>query len=294
MNQLQRSRIVTKDMESSAGHVQNVSAEPITLILGGYSYGSLIVTHLPPTPEILATFHKPSKWASEILLRAKELASQTNTSLSETRGRMPDHPPARRQHKRQSSSQHSIIYGGNDEPSPADRHIDPIHKAVEIQTRIRHAMHRNHRSASSITSAPPSEQSVDTTEPMSALPHVSTHYLLISPLLPPLSNFLSLSTTSLSFWRHHTDHQPQNLLHNPTLVIFGTKDMFTSSTKLDAWCKKMNALASQNKGNFKWRKVEAASHFWREAGVEAELRSSVKEWVEGVVVQEERLRTAVF
>jgi len=121
---------------------------------------------------------------------------------------------------------------------------------------------------------------------MSALPHVSTHYLLISPLLPPLSNFLSLSTTSLSFWRHHTDHQPQNLLDNPTLVIFGTKDMFTSSTKLDAWCKKMHALASQNKGNFIWRKVEGASHCWREAGVEAELRSSVREWVEEVIVQE--------
>ncbi|KAH0290408.1 hypothetical protein KCU62_g3483, partial [Aureobasidium sp. EXF-3399] len=151
MNQLRTSQVVTKDTESSAGYVQNISAEPITLVLGGYSYGSLIVTHLPPMPEILAIFHKPSKWVSEILLRAKELALQTNTSLSENRGRMSDHPPARRQHKRQSSSQHSIIYGGNDEPSPADRHIDPLHKAVEIQTRIRHAMYRNHRADNSIT-----------------------------------------------------------------------------------------------------------------------------------------------
>lgn len=282
MNHLQTSQMVTNHTETSTGHVQSIPSEPITLVLGGYSYGSLIVTHLPPTPEILALFHKPSKRVSEILLRSKELALQTNTSLSEIRGRVPENSPARRQHKRQSSSQHSIVYGGNDEPSPADRHVDPIHKA---QTRIRHAIHRNHRSTSSITSAPPSKPSDDVTEPMSVLPHVSTHYLLISPLLPPLSNFLSLSTASLSFWRHH-DHNPQILLHHPTLVIFGTKDIFTSSTKLDAWCKKMDTLATQNKGNFRWNKVEGAGHFWREKGVEAELRSSVRDWVGEVVVRE--------
>lgn len=271
-------------MESLAGRAQSVPSEPITLILGGYSYGSLIVTHLPPTPEMLAAFRKSSKWISEILLRARELALQTNTSLSEIRGRLPDTPPARTQHKRQSSSQHSIIYGGNDEPSPADRHIGPKHKTVEIQTRIRHVMHRNHRSTSLTTSAPPSEKSDENTEPTFALPHVSTHYLLISPLLPPLSNFLSLSST-LFFWRHNPN--PQHLLHHPTSVVFGTKDIFTSSTKIDAWCKKMDAMAIQNKGDFRWRKVEGAGHFWREKGVEAELRKSVREWVEGVVVQEE-------
>jgi pimeloyl-ACP methyl ester carboxylesterase len=285
MSQLQSSQIVVDDTVYPAGHVQSIPSEPIALVLGGYSYGSLIVTLLPPTPEMLAIFRKPSKWVPEILLRARELALQTNRSL---RGRGPDDPPARRQHKRQSSSQHSIIYGGNDEPSPADRHIDPKHKAVEIQTRIKHAIHRNHKSASSTTSAPPSEKPDEITESMPAIPHVSTHYLLISPLLPPLSNFLSLSTPSLFFWRHH-DHNPQTLLHHPTLVIFGTKDVFTSSTKLDAWCQKMNTLSIKNNGvsSFRWRKVEGAGHFWREQSVEAKLRLSVREWVEGVVVQGE-------
>jgi hypothetical protein len=60
--------------------------------------------------------------------------------------------------------------------------------------------------------------------------------------------------------------------------------MFTSSTKLDAWCKKMDTMAIQNRGSFKWRKVEGAGHFWREKGVEVELRLSVREWVDEVVV----------
>jgi hypothetical protein len=67
--------------------------------------------------------------------------------------------------------------------------------------------------------------------------------------------------------------------------------MFTSSSKLDTWCKKMDTMSTQNKGlsSFRWRKVDGASHFWREKGVEAELRSSVREWVGDVVAQEERL-----
>jgi hypothetical protein len=217
-------------------------------------------------------------------MRAQELALQTNTSLSESRGRVPDTPPARRQHKRQSSSQHSIIYGGNDEPSPADRHIDPIHKGHEIQTRIKNVIHRTHKPSPSVTST--SSKTSQDIEPISALPHVSAHYLLISPLLPPLSNFLSLSAPNLLFWRHH-DHTSHTLLHHPTLVIFGTKDIFTSSAKLDAWCKKMSSLAIQNKTRFKWRKVEGASHFWREGGVEKELRESVREWADEGVPQEE-------
>jgi hypothetical protein len=284
-NQLQTSQIVTNDTDPAApatGHVQSIPSEPITLVLGGYSYGSLVVTHLPPIPEILAIFHKPSKWTSEILLRSRELALQTNISLSEFRGRLPD-APSRRQHKRQSSSQHSIIYGGNDSPSPADRHIDPIHKVIEVPTRIKHAIHRTHRSTPS-TSTISSNVSETLLEPMPALPRISPHYLLISPLLPPLSNFLSLSASSLFFWRHHSDHHPHTLLQHPTLVVYGTKDMFTSSTKLDAWSKKMDTLATHNKGRFRWRKVEGAGHFWREKGVEVELRLSVREWVGEVVV----------
>jgi alpha/beta superfamily hydrolase len=278
--------------ESPSGYVQSIPSEPITLILGGYSYGSLIVTQLPPTTEILAIFCKPSKWTSDILLRARELALETNTSAShqrEFRGRLPN-TPSRRQHKRQSSSQHSIIYGGNDSPSPADRHnIDPIHNGVDIQTRIKHAMHRTHKSSSSTKSTTSSNISKDSTEPMPALPHISPHYLLISPLLPPLSNFLSFSPTAFFSWGHH-DHQPPTLVHHPTLVVYGTKDMFTSSSKLDTWCKKMDTLSTQNKGlsSFRWRKVDGAGHFWREKGVEAELRFSVREWVGEVVSQEEK------
>ncbi|KAK6003313.1 hypothetical protein QM012_001158 [Aureobasidium pullulans] len=300
INQIHTSRTDdTSSAQSPTTSVPSMASEHITLVLGGYSYGSLVVTHLPPTSEILAMFRETqaSTWVSDILKRAKELAQQTNTTLSnqvDTRGRVPD-PSARRQHKRQSSSQHSIVYGGSDSPSPADRHsTDFVHKGMEMPARIKHAMHRKHKHSSPSTrtlSSNSSERTMSTgnVPALDSLPHVLTHYLLISPLLPPLSNFLALSTSSLMFWRH-ADHIPHNLVQHPTLVVFGTKDVFTSSHKLDVWCKKMDALSSQAAGSngkscFTWKKVEGAGHFWREHGVEAQLTDSLREWVHEAVIQ---------
>lgn len=300
MDQLHTSRTNdTTSAQSPTGHEPSNPSEHIILILGGYSYGSLIVTHLPPTSEILAMFRETqtSPWTSDILKRAKELALQTNTSLSnqvDPRGRLPN-SPLRKKHKRQSSSQHSIVYGGSDSPSPADRHsTDFIHKGMEVPARIKHAMHRNHKRSSSSTqtlSSNLSERTISTGNipTLESLPQVLTHYLLISPLLPPLSSFLSLSTSSLMFWRH-ADHIAHNLVRHPTLIIFGTKDVFTSSHKVDVWRKKMNALSSQAAGGdrqscFRWKKVEGAGHFWREHGVEAQLTDSLRGWVQEVVIQ---------
>ncbi|KAH0362244.1 hypothetical protein KCU65_g8179, partial [Aureobasidium melanogenum] len=137
MDQIHTSR--TNDTSSAQSPTSSGPSipEPVTLILGGYSYGSLIVTHLPPTSEIPAMFRETqaSTWTSDILKRAKELALQTSTLLAnqvDTRGRLPG-SPLRKKHKRQSSSQHSIVYGGSDSPSPADRHsMDFMHKALII------------------------------------------------------------------------------------------------------------------------------------------------------------------
>lgn len=85
------------------------------------------------------------------------------------------------------------------------------------------------------------------------------------------------------FWRHTASHT-DNLVRNPTLLICGTEDMFTSSHKMDTWCKKMDALSAQAVGSsgqssVRWKKVQGAGHFWREHGVEAQLTESLRKWV---------------
>ena len=80
-----------------------------------------------------------------------------------------------------------------------------------------------------------------------------------------------------------------NLILNPTLAIFGTEDMFTSSHKLDAWCNKMYGLSlqtvnSERSSGFRWKMIEGAGHFWREHGVEAQLLECLREWVKEEVI----------
>ncbi len=53
------------------------------LLLAGYSYGALITTQLPALPSIISLFRAPAQGttASEIILRAKQLAKQQNDSF---------------------------------------------------------------------------------------------------------------------------------------------------------------------------------------------------------------------
>jgi pimeloyl-ACP methyl ester carboxylesterase len=90
------------------------------------------------------------------------------------------------------------------------------------------------------------------------------------------------------FWRQ-SGKRMDNLISNPTLAIFGTQDMFTSSHKLDAWCNKMyglslQAVSSEKSSGFRWKMIEGAGHFWREHGAEAQLTESLRDWVQEEVI----------
>jgi hypothetical protein len=54
------------------------------LLLGGYSYGALVTTQLPTLSSIISLFHapQPGTAASEIVLRAKQLAKQQNEAFA--------------------------------------------------------------------------------------------------------------------------------------------------------------------------------------------------------------------
>ncbi|KAF2755223.1 hypothetical protein EJ05DRAFT_479017 [Pseudovirgaria hyperparasitica] len=66
------------DSSSSSGSPRGRSPPRIRLLLGGYSYGSLIVSHLPAPTSITTRFTspEPGTTASEIRLRARHLAHE--------------------------------------------------------------------------------------------------------------------------------------------------------------------------------------------------------------------------
>jgi pimeloyl-ACP methyl ester carboxylesterase len=255
----------SRPMQSEAGPV---------VVLGGYSYGSLILRNLPPVPTILHPFAAPlaGSAADEIVLRARKLADQSNMEWV-TLAR--DETRARRKSRAKHNSRPSITMGG-EETSPGKRRSSrEVRRSLEgstrleIRTRLRSLSHRRRDNTEATT--PTSPTSVENT----SFTMPDTRYLLISPLTPPLS---SLAAPALihKFWSKSKDDHQEIVGKHVSLAIYGDQDIFTSAKKLREWTEQ---LKSNPASRFRGVEVAGAGHFWIEHGVEEELRATLKKWV---------------
>ncbi|TKA71933.1 hypothetical protein B0A49_05012, partial [Cryomyces minteri] len=179
-------------------------AETIGLVLGGYSYGSLILTRLPPTHQIVLRFAAPPEGsaAAEILLRARKLALQRNElahAERPPRGRQLTPSDALRGPRLHPHSQsHSIAVGGEEtdaalrRPSRESRRsIDGIRRSFDALPRPMKSF-KSLRRKSSDRDRDRDRTTSPTTPSAAGSIAASTHYLLVSPLLPPVSLFATL------------------------------------------------------------------------------------------------------
>ncbi|OJJ44582.1 hypothetical protein ASPZODRAFT_100582 [Penicilliopsis zonata CBS 506.65] len=184
------------------------SASPasIDLVLGGYSYGSMIACNLPPVMRVLDLLdhgerskvefvHEIRKTAEELGIRGCEMSAAA---------------------------------------APTSTNLKPVET------------------------------------------HVRIAFLLVSPLLPPVSGFLTLFSAPSAQTKSARELE---LTSHPTLAIYGTQDTFTSATKLRRWVAEME---SAPQSRFQYCEIEGAGHFWREEGVEGQARRAVREWVGGL------------
>lgn len=283
---------------------------PVKLVVGGYSYGSLILTRLPAVPSIIARFEDADRGtaAAEIQLRARKLASEERkariAALPSPRGRseIPQSPTARgSKHKGHLST----VYGG-EETSPelrrpsreGKRSLELVRKEIEtVPGRIRSAVRRHGSDKSISERRHGAVVSPIASEPRESLersgsgsgPSVEVSYLLISPLLPPVSFALSLSLGTGSFMASKsTKNDLVNLADYSTLIIFGSQDMFASSRQVERWARNLRdqSYAKQKSTtgpSVQWLRVPDAGHFWREPGVEGQMRTRIAEWTEKVM-----------
>lgn len=214
-----------------AGQTPDSSALPgesdsgIQLILGGYSFGSLIASHAPDVDVILELFRPSSSRVNKICRVARMIAVLS------------------------ASTQH--LY-----PSNPDVLVGPD---TDTDT-----------------------GTADDFQPR-ASPLISIAYLLVSPLLPPVSHFLTcFSTLSLNVgWgvgplrlvQTRPDHQ---LSKHSSLALYGDGDTFTSAPKLQRWSAE---IARVPQSRFQSGEIGGAGHFWREDGVEARARNRLREWL---------------
>ncbi|KAH9863317.1 hypothetical protein IAQ61_009594 [Plenodomus lingam] len=240
------------------------------VVLGGYSYGSLILKHLPPVPTILQPFAAPipGSSADEILLRAHKLAEQSNLEWIKL-----THDEARaRQKQRGHEHKPSMTMGGEETTPEKRRSSRDIHRSLDshtslkIRTRLRSISHRRREDDATVASPSRNKHT-----PI-VMPEI--RYLLISPLTLPVSTLLA-PALGHKFWQKAKEGGKEVIGMYTSLAIYGDQDAFSSTKKLRDWSK---SLKSGPASLFSSVEVAGAGHFWVEPQAEESLREALREW----------------
>ncbi len=183
------------------------SAPSPVLVMGGYSYGSMITCQLPSLENVLALFHAPGcgSHAAEIRLRAEHLAEMQNTVLASARAAAVDrlHPTAPRKHL-------GVRVGGDEESRKSHESRRSLsaefeegirHGVAELMARTRRGHRRSqsgrgHSPRDSHGAAGPPEIPSDHLPPITDLVTSRPAYLLISPLQGVITNLATMSLPS--------------------------------------------------------------------------------------------------
>jgi pimeloyl-ACP methyl ester carboxylesterase len=266
----QSSPLATIQSAAVAEPEVNQTPRETTLLLGGYSYGSMIATSVPSIESIMSRFEQAAKGSNEeeIHLRAARLCRQWN---AEARERQRGRPLTAAESGPRSSS--SVLCGG-EESEPGTRRLSrDSRRSIDV---VRRSVDRTRRKMSRKSQR--SDESLHKQE-LQSTPHTTPRicYLLVSPLLPPVSSFLTVFANSHLFGRHATPTlDTSKLSRHPTLAVWGDGDFFTSSKKLSRWA---GGLSGASASLFEYVQIEDAGHFWHEVGVEPQLKNAIKRWL---------------
>jgi hypothetical protein len=243
------------------------------VILGGYSYGSLILRHLPPVPSILKTFSTPivGSASDEILLRARKLADQSNMAWRElARSQECESRSKRKGHE----TKPSVTMGGEETTREKRRSSREVRRStdrglsIDIGNRLRSLSHSHHRHKDDSPPLPLETAGIE----LITVPDM--RYLLISPLTPPISTFAA-PALSHKFWHRSREGHDDAIAQHAALAVYGNQDIFTSAKRVRDWSEQMKAM---QESQFSSVEVADAGHFWVEVGVEEKLRDTLRNW----------------
>ena len=254
----------------STSDTLNPADESILLVLGGYSYGSLITSHLPETSQILSIFSTAEEGtgAAEIKTRAHSLAGQRNEKIRVL-------GTAKAQQRNTGRGHANTLAVGGEETLPEKRRqstetkrsID-IKRSLDLPRTLTHFRRNHHETRRPAT--PPAITIED-----SQLPRIAPAYLLISPLLPPISSITALPF-GLGALKYDSDEQSERLSKHPSLAVFGNDDFFTVARKLRKWTQ---AISARPDSSFRYVEIEGAGHFWHSQDAQRRLKIAVREWI---------------
>ncbi|EXJ96140.1 hypothetical protein A1O1_01266 [Capronia coronata CBS 617.96] len=253
------------------------------LILGGYSYGAMITSHLPPVDVVASLFESliPGSAQSEIKLRAMDLSRDGTAYVDLYMSRMTLSLPGIRGDPGEDvkKSRLGVTVGGYESDAASRRASrESTRKSIDGE-RVRQSIERVRRKIHPRGGrSPDSETERHRTESAGLLvPAVA--YVLISPLLPPVAGFTTMFS-KLQFTRKGREiDTPQEEYHeltaHPCCCLFGSRDVFTSDRKLQRWAAD---LSSRPGSQFTAVRVDTG-HFWHEDEGSVQLRQGLAEWL---------------
>lgn len=286
----------SKNGETKKRNVASKRAAPV-LIIGGYSYGAVVTTQLPPLPTILERFASPPSHsdAAHIRLRAETLAEQQNTLISTARQAFLElHRPC-------SPSRRGLRVGGDEGGSPRpstdsfgrrslSRDVEDKFHDILAKTRSSLHKHRHHNSHGNEphlvkegAGGSPAEPAKGMLPAISNLLAPRVAYLLVSPLPGMATHLVTLSLlpTALSRSKNPaSDPAEAKLIQHPTLAVYGEEDGFVTTHKARGWVSKLGSLSGSL---FKGVEVASAGHFWAEGGVLQEMVGVVGDFAGGLL-----------
>jgi predicted alpha/beta-hydrolase family hydrolase len=299
-------------------HGERTGTQSHRLVVGGYSYGSLITMNLPPMHRVVERFRDPEAGsaASEVLLRAAHLAEQQNEVLASIMriaadGSVDEEPAFGRGHTRRSSTARVMSPGsstcriGGEESLEGMRRVSHEHNSRSVDLAVRRSIDRMRTLRKNHAQRPPSSPTIpdeshtpqadekpnDTkaeqpTKGGADAWNFQPAYLLVSPLQGIINNLACMSIPNLLSSRppksarsEEIKEAEHKLVLHPTLAIWGDGDGFSNNRRLKAWAQR---LETQGAASFVWTEIEGAGHFWVEIGAMGQLRVRVEEWISGL------------
>ncbi len=253
------------------------TTQGIKLVLGGYSYGALITMQLPNLEVILKRFQSVAKGTAEAeaRLRAVSLAAQWSKDAHLHHENWQARRAGSSEKIRNSARSMAVAMGGDESEPGSRRHshdsrrsLDAVRRSVE-RGRRKLGLRRHYYDMSE-------EALIEESLASTNVPAPRVYYLLISPPLPLVTTLVTMFSSLI---RMNTPYSEEKICCSPTLMFYGDRDFFTSQKRYRKWAE---VLAAKPGSRFQFHEVTGAGHFYREDGVETEMRSCIREWIQTI------------
>jgi hypothetical protein len=266
-------------------HDELASISRPVLVLGGYSYGSMIAAHLPAVEAVAKLLQEVEEGSArnEITQRAQDVSRDAGTYFAMHAKKAQRASLSGEDQSSPRRAKPGVIMGGSDsehrrvsrENSRKSFDGEKIRQSLDKIRRKVSSPHSPSRLSSTVSIVPETTSSVSPhAQDNLLIPEIA--YLIVSPILS-IAAGLTTMFSKLKF-EHDSLAKPAiaedeyaQLLKHPCCCIYGSRDSFTSARRLKRWT---SDLKLKSECTIRVTEVEDG-HFWADLEGRHRLKSAI-------------------